>query len=743
MRISIITIVLLVLGQTASAQQSKIKRGDQLYNLLAYSEAIPEYESALWKNDSTLDVLSLKLAKSYYYYGDLEKARNSFSGAEGMKASFSAEDCFVYSQCLKQLGDYSGADLWMKKYASMMPGSLSADDFNNHLDYLEAIRNDQKHFMITTVNFNSKMNDFGGYEYKKGQVVFILSDRNSTPVKRIFGWNSMNFLDFLVVSNPNNSNLKVVNHSSGNTKYHEGPICFTSDESRVYYTTNNHVKSSGANGQKGIQNLMLYTAKVSSNGKWQEQKALKINSKEYSVGHPTLSTDGQWLYFVSDMPGGFGGSDIYKAQILADGELGSPINLGQKVNTEKQEAFPWISREGQLFFSSNGLTGLGGLDIFIANLGEDGMVKAVKHTGPEINSAKDDFGLIFSSEGKKGYFSSNREGGQGNDDIYGFELIQPFKFSINLTGTVTDLATGDILKETEVKLMDENGNVLQAVKSDENGNYHFDLEPGKNYSISFAQSGFTDLKKAVNVAPQEQDLTLNAALAKVPSFGLLCKITEAESGRVLDGVEVKIFDPKTGNTIMDQLTSHEGLTETGLENIKLGDQLNLKVTISKEGYLSKTVDLNIKIIKEGIYNVHDMIDATIGKMEVGVDLASLIDIKPIYFDLGKYNIRKDATIELDKIVKIMNEYPTMEIELGSHTDCRGSIVSNEKLSSNRANASADYIKTRINNPERIYGKGYGESKLKVDCPCEGAVKSDCPELEHQKNRRTEFVIIKM
>ena len=122
----------------------------------------------------------------------------------------------------------------------------------------------------------------------------------------------------------------------------------------------------------------------------------------------------------------------------------------------------------------------------------------------------------------------------------------------------------------------------------------------------------------------------------------------------------------------------------------------MKVTISKEGYLSKTVDLNLKIIKEGIYNVHDMIDATIGKMEVGVDLASLIDVKPIYFDLGKYNIRKDATIELDKIVKIMNEYPTMEIELGSHTDCRGSIASNEKLSSNRANASADYIKTRIN-----------------------------------------------
>lgn len=743
MRTSILLTALLAIGQTVSAQQSKIEKGDQLYNLLAYSEAIPVYESVLWKKGSGQDVLSLKLARSYFYYGDLEKSRNYFSGAEAMKTSFSAEDCFLYSQCLKQLGDYVGADAWMKKYELMMPGSIAVGDFKSHLDYLEAIRKDQKHFSISTVEFNSKHNDFGGYEYKKGSALFILSDRTSTPVKRIYGWNSMNFLDFLIVKNNNGSKSKIMNHSSGNSKYHEGPLCFTSDESRVYYTSNNHVKSTGENGQKGIQNLVLYTAKVSSKGHWYEQKALKINSKEYSVGHPTLSTDGQWLYFVSDMPGGFGGSDIYRAQIMPDGELGVPVNLGQKVNTEKQEVFPWISPEGLLFFSSNGLTGLGGLDIFVANLGADGTVKVVKHSGPEINSEKDDFGLIFSSDGKRGYFSSNRDGGKGNDDIYSFVLVQPFKFSLNLAGKVTDLASGAVLKETEVTLMDENGKVVKTVRSDQNGNYNFDLEPGKNYSISFVQNGYIDLSKKVNIDPQEQNVTMDAALAKVPSFGLLCKITEAETGNTLEGVAVKIVDAKTGKTFLDKLTSPEGLTDSGLENIKIGDQLNLKVTISKEGYLSKTVDLNLKITKEGVYNVHEMIDASIGKIEVGVDLATLIDIKPIYFDLGKYAIRKDAAVELDKIVKIMNEYPSMQIELGSHTDCRGSVASNETLSSNRANASAEYIKKRITDPNRIYGKGYGESKLKVDCPCEGTVKSTCPESEHQKNRRTEFLIIKM
>ena len=180
-----------------------------------------------------------------------------------------------------------------------------------------------------------------------------------------------------------------------------------------------------------------------------------------------------------------------------------------------------------------------------------------------------------------------------------------------------------------------------------------------------------------------------------------------------------------------------------LSKNKVNDQLNYTITLSKTGYLTKSLDFNYKIEKAGLINLNEKLDVSLGKVEIGVDLSSLINIKPIYFDLGKYVIRKDAAIELDKIVKVMNEYPSMQIELGSHTDCRSSIASNLKLSDNRAKASADYIKKRISNPQRIYGKGYGESKLKVDCPCEGTVKSNCSEEEHQKNRRTEFIIIKM
>ena len=439
---TIYTLILLCfLGSIAHAQQSRIDKADKLYDLLAYSEAIPLYETALYKDGGSKGPVSLKLAKSYYYFGDMASAKRYFNFAETEKASFSAEDCFIYAQCLKQLQEYSYSDNWMKKYESMQAEALSVKDFKKNPDYLTKINTEQKHFTISTVPFNSSMNDFGGYEFKSSGSLIILSDRTSKPVSMTYGWNKMNFLDFMIVSNRGTSAMKVKSHKSGNSKYHEGPLCFTKNEDFVYYTSDNARKSEQKQGKGGIQNLVLMTAKVQPNGNWISNKELSINSTEYSVGHPTLSQDGKWLYFVSDMPGGYGGSDIYMADILPNGELGTPVNLGSTINTEKHEMFPWVSSQGQLFFSSNGLTGLGGLDIFVAQLDEDGKVKAIKHAGPEINSPKDDFGLIFLSDGTNGYFSSNRDGGKGQDDIYSFKLISPFNFSIQLRAVVTDLPT--------------------------------------------------------------------------------------------------------------------------------------------------------------------------------------------------------------------------------------------------------------------------------------------------------------
>jgi len=190
------------------------------------------------------------------------------------------------------------------------------------------------------------------------------------------------------------------------------------------------------------------------------------------------------------------------------------------------------------------------------------------------------------------------------------------------------------------------------------------------------------------------------------------------------------------------LTANDGKYQKALPIMKPGDSLVLLIKLEKNGYLTKETALRIKLKNPGVINLNEYLNTDLGKIEVGLDIAKMIDIKPIYFDLGKFNIRKDAQIELDKIVKIMNDYPKMYIELGSHTDCRSSAASNLSLSDKRANASANYIKSNIQNPERITGKGYGESRLKNSCACEGAIKSKCSEAEHQENRRTEFIILK-
>ena len=190
-------------------------------------------------------------------------------------------------------------------------------------------------------------------------------------------------------------------------------------------------------------------------------------------------------------------------------------------------------------------------------------------------------------------------------------------------------------------------------------------------------------------------------------------------------------------------TDSVGQTTDDWSSYKIGDTIRAKVTLDKAGYMSKDLNLVLVVNKRGLIEVAEYLDLNLSKIEIGADLNEMIAINPIYFDLGKWNIRPDAAIELDKIVSVMKKYPTLVIELGSHTDCRASMAFNMTLSSKRAVSSAEYIKSRIPNPERIYGVGYGETRLKVDCPCEGKVKSSCSEEEHQKNRRTEFIIKKI
>jgi outer membrane protein OmpA-like peptidoglycan-associated protein len=366
------------------------------------------------------------------------------------------------------------------------------------------------------------------------------------------------------------------------------------------------------------------------------------------------------------------------------------------------------------------------------------------NVGKPLNSQNDDFAMTFNQDGKSGFFSSNRSDGKGDDDIYSFNMVKPFIFKVKLVVSVADNKTGSSLPGSIVYLKDQAGKVLQKAIVDEKGQYTFELEPNKEYVISASKDDYKEnLANLTTKNLTTSSIQAQVNLDKNEGFSLYGLITDNKTKQALSEVKVTIVDKSSGKVVFDGITANSGDFDKVLENVQMNQTLNYSLTLKKDGYLTKTADFSKLVTTPGVINMNEKLDVSLTKVEVGLDLAELIDIKPIYFDRNKFTIRSDASIELDKIVKVMNEYPTMVIELGSHTDCRGTILQNATLSDNRAKASAEYIKKKITNPDRIYGKGFGESKLKSDCPCEGSVKSTCTEEQHQENRRTEFLIIKI
>lgn len=413
-----------------------------------------------------------------------------------------------------------------------------------------------------------------------------------------------------------------------------------------------------------------------------------VNTKSWET-HITTTTDGQNMYFVSDRPGGFGGRDIYRIVKLPDGSWSAPKNLGANINTAYDEDAPFIGADNKtLFFSSNGHLSMGGFDIFSAIRDDNNEWSNPINMGYPINRTGDDVFYTTTIDGRKGYFSSFRKEGYGEKDIYEIHNDElGIKNIAALRGIIKTAYNKpfpvDMTLSVKCTSCDINEPKVVYPRL-RDGTFFTSLEPCKEYVISYLR-----------------DNGKNEFFSETISTSCVVEYDEIYRDLLLDVDQMKFISP------------------------------------------DDTIGRTYEVFSMEFHK-HDMI---VGKdtmqVNIGNDLSKLININPIYFDLDKSNIRKDAAIELDKIVKVMNENPSMVIELGSHTDCRASIAYNNDLSARRAKSSAAYIKKRITDPKRIYGKGYGESKLVNDCGCEGTVVSDCTEEQHQMNRRTEFIIIKM
>ena len=427
----------------------------------------------------------------------------------------------------------------------------------------------------------------------------------------------------------------------------------------------------------------------------------------------------------------YGNLDIYISH-FENGTWTAPQPISLRINSGFDEDSPFLADDGKtLYFSSKGHNSSGGYDFFVSEL-VNGEWTAPMNLGYPMNSAGDDIYLSWNDDGRGGFFSSNRNGGFGNMDIYTFSMVKK-----NVRGTVRD-KQGNILAGATVQLTDINSGDALYATSDEMGRYDFLVDPEKDFKLLGTKEKYFDGKNFISTFGEQGIFEANLVLEKDPGLSLYLLISDKETKEPIDSVKVKVTDNMTGVT--DSVyTSLTGDYLRPLLEKKLNDRGSYNFMIEKQGYLGKTVTYNVLFDREGKFNVHEFLDIDLQKVELGEDLTKIIELNPIYFDLGKWAIRPDAALELDKIVKVMNDNPNMVLELGSHTDSRGSASSNLALASKRAKSSADYIKARITNPERISGVGFGETKLVNECK-DGV---SCPEEKHQENRRTEFIIISM
>ena len=739
----ILGVLVTVMLLSSCSVQNRIKMADEAYSKFLYNDAIDGYESINQKKRDNL-MLS-KLADSYRLAGNSKKAETYYAQLE-QKGGATSTDILRYAEVLKMNGKYDLAIAKMEQYNLQVPGEDRIIKHVTDKTYYVPLNEDKGQFALTNLKMNTSESDFGT-SYLNDKVVFVSSRQGIGFTKYEYNWNVKNFLNLysFVPDKSDKTKVSKIKHLTAkggiNKKFHEGPATFNADGNLMIFTRDRYNKTEELNTNQ-VRVLELWWSEKDANGKWGKAQPMSFNNKEYNVGHGALTPDGRTLYFVSDMPGGEGESDIYYSTRNGDGTWSSPTNAGQNINTEGKEMFPFYHDKGMLFFASDGHAGIGGLDVFMATVSGTTFGTS-KNLGSTLNSSMDDFAFILDKEMKTGYVSSNRDGGKGNDDIYAFDLLKPFKLTKRIEGIAREKGKGIILTGAVIKLYGADNNVLAEVLADNNGYYSFDVDPDLDFKLTGDLDKYNQGKNTASTKTEEEVVKADLDLDRIPEIGLLCFVSDAKSGVPLEGAHLIFKDKTTGKEFANVFTDKEGYWSKALEQAKINDKLSYDITVSKEGYLDKTLTFNHLIDKEGVIKVHNELDLTLGKIEVGTDIGKLIDINPIYFDLGKYNIRPDAAKELDKIVEVMNKYPSIVIELGAHTDCRSSYTSNEKLSDDRAKSSAAYIVSKGISQERIYGKGYGEKELLNDCKCEGSLKSTCSEEDHQKNRRTVFKIVKM
>lgn len=581
--------------------------------------------------------------------------------------------------------------------------------------------------LIEVKGINTPKAEFSPVLYDNEDLVFVTEPKNDKPIRRISAWNNEKFYiwniadrkDSITFSNPKLFNAHVQN------KYFDGPMCFNTDGTKLYFTRSASLKDKDKNSKNKDMPVkqQIFSSDMNKFGDVHpEIKPFEYNTHDYNCMHPSLSKDGKRLYFVSDMPGTLGGMDIFMCEWDKD-TWGKPVNCGPEVNTAGNEVFPFVDEEGTLYFSSDYRPGLGGMDIFNADAwpNKEKLFFNAENLGANINSKSDDFGVITFDKGKRGYLSSNRKNQLRDDDIYYFINNKPKSIPVKLK--FVDTLNNKEVNGTTFTITTKSGNIITGRL--DSGCFLTRLKENQEVTISTENENYKP--KLIVRTITKADSILEIAVSPKAQNCVKGVIFDKDDNKPVAGLKVAVYD-EDGNRYYDAVTDSSGRYQVC--NLPAGKMLYIG-TEKKPDYFTNTERFSMPGEKQDIEKNIYALKLVVGKA---------IRVDNIYFDLGKFNIREDAAKELDKLVQLMKDNPEVIIELSSHTDCRGNAAANLALSDKRAKSSAAYIVSKGVSKIRVKGKGYGESKLLNDCACEGKRQSACSEEQHAQNRRSEFKV---
>lgn len=463
-----------------NAQGDTTQKADKLYDQLRYVDAAKAYEKLIANGERTQHVYT-RLGNSYYYNSDFKNA--SVNYARATKTNPEAETLYRYAQSLKALENYDLAQTIMQQFASVAPTDDRAKAFKASPNHVKDITSMPVRFELKGLDVNGESSDFAAARI--GDKLYFSSARNSA--RSNYGWNKEPYLDIYeaTVDELGKTGTATLLAGDVNTKFHEGTLDVTPDGKYMFFTRVDYFNGDYEKASDGESKLNIYRA-IKAGGEWKDVKTTSLDSKEYGVGHPSVTRDGKHIYFASEAPGGYGGSDIYRAD-LKDGVISNPVNLGAGINTTGDDSFPWIANDGTLYFSSNGHLGLGGLDVYSAKAQGANFGK-VENMGTPINSSLDDFAFTYNEVTGKGFVSSNRKGGKGGDDIYAVSRIEICEVAV--TVKAVDSITGLPVPGAILSLQSSSNLSKPAIIANEKGEAVFMTDCDVEMTARGAKEGY-------------------------------------------------------------------------------------------------------------------------------------------------------------------------------------------------------------------------------------------------------------